>query len=785
MSDSRYCESPFVRPARTRRRVTAWPALLVAVLAVFAARSAHGQVRYVYDDAGRLVGVLDPSGASATYVYDAVGNLLSISRSTSAVQILSVSPPVGPVGTTVTIYGTGFSTTASSNTVTFNGTSATVTSATANQLVTTVPTGASTGTIAVTTPSGSATSSTSFTVTSGGPAPPTITSFTPTTGSGGTSVSVSGTNFETLLTNNKLLFNTTLASIASANSTTISAPVPSGATSGRLSVKTPYGTAVSTSDFIIPPSPFVTGDVQTTGRISFGTATQYSITTANKIALVLFDGVKNKRISLNMSSVTIGWSYVSIINPDGTVLVSPTLVPSYGAFIDTRTLPMTGSYTILIDPDSTYTGNMTLTLYDVPADFSSTLTAGGSAVSATFTTPGQNAALTFTGTLNQRVSLNVTNVTAYSDVTIRKPDGTALWGPSWIGAGSFIDTMTLPSAGTYTVFVNPSGTYTGNATLRLYDVPADVNTSITAGGSPVSVTITTPGQNASVTFSGTQNQRVSLLLTNVAAYSDVTIRKPDGTALWGPSWMGSGGLIDTMTLPATGTYTIFLNPASTYIGNVTLTLYDVPSDVSTTITPGGSAVTVTTTIPGQNAAATFSGTQNQRVSLRVTNATAYADTSILKPDGTALVWPTWTGSGSYIDTVTLPTTGTYTIFVNPYSTYTGNNTLTLYDVVDASGTITIGGGATSVTITTPGQNGAFTFSGTQSQQVTVQITSNTIGWTTVTLRKPDGTTLTTTATSAGSFNLSTQTLPVTGTYTVFINPDWTLTGSLNVSVTSP
>ena len=785
MSDSRYCESPFVTPARTGKRVTAWPALLITLLMAFAARPAHGQVRYVYDDAGRLVGVIDPTGASATYVYDAVGNLLSISRSTSAVQILSFSPPVGPVGTTVTISGTGFSTTPGNNTVTFNGTSATVTSATANQLVTTVPSGASTGAIAATSPSGSATSSGSFTVTSGGPAPPTITSFTPTTGAAGTSVSVSGTNFETLLTNNKLLFNTTLASIASATSTSISAPVPPGATSGRLSVKTPYGTAASTSDFIIPPPPFVTGDVQTTGRISFGTPTQYSITTANKIALVLFDGVKNTRISLNIPTVTIGWSYVSIINPDGTLLVSAASVPSYGAFIDTRTLPMTGTYTILIDPYSTNTGNITLTLYDLPADVSSTITAGGSAVSATITTPGQNGALTFTGTLNQRVSLHLTNVTAYSYVSIRNPDGTTLAGPTWTGASAFFDTLTLPAAGTYTIFVDPSGTYTGNVTLRLYDVPADVNTNITAGGSAVSVTITTPGQNASVTFSGTQSQRVSLLLTNVTAYSDVTIRKPDGTALWGPSWIGSVGLIDTMTLPATGTYTIFVNPSSTYTGNVTLTLYDVPSDVSTTITPGGSAVTVTTTIPGQNAAATFSGTQNQRVSLRVTNATAYADTSILKPDGTTLAGPTWTGSSGYIDAVTLPTTGTYTIFVNPYSTYTGNNTLTLYDVVDASGTITIGGGATTATITVPGQNGAFTFSGTQSQQVTVQITSNTLGYTTVTLRKPDGTTLTTTSTSASSFNLSTQTLPVSGTYTVFVNPSSYSTGSLNVSVTSP
>jgi YD repeat-containing protein len=776
---------PLAAPATTRRRAATVLALVVALAAVFASLPADAQVRYVYDDLGRVVGVIDPSGESATYVYDAVGNLLSITRSTAAVQVLSFSPQAGPVGTTVTIAGAGFSTTPSNNTVTFNGTTATVVSSTANQIVTTVPTGATTGTIAVTSPSGSATSSASFTVTSGGPAAPTITGFTPTTGAAGTSVSVSGTNFNTLAINNKVLFNTTLAPVTSATSTSIAAPVPPGATSGRLSVKTPYGTAVSSSDFIIPPAPFGTGDVQTTGRLAFGTATQYSITTANKIALVLFDGVKNQRISLRMSSVTIGWSYITIIKPDSTTLVSSYSVSSGGGFIDTLTLPLTGTYTILIDPDSTYTGNMTLTLYDVPADVSSTITAGGSAVSVTITTPGQNAGVTFSGTQNQRISLNLTNVTAYSYVSILKPDGTNLVAPTWTGGSGFFDAVALPTTGTYKVFVDPSSTYTGNATLTLYDVPADVSTSITAGGSAVSVTITTPGQNANVTFSGTQNQRVSLLLTSVTAYSDVSIKKPDGTNLVAPTWVGGSGFIDTQTLPATGTYTIFVNPYATYSGNVTLTLYDVAGDVSTTITPGGSPVTVTTTSPGQNAGVTFSGTQNQRVSLRVTNATAYADVSIRNPNGTTLAGPSWMGSSGYLDAVTLPTTGTYTIFVNPSGTYTGNNTLTLYDVVDASGTLTIGGGTVAATITVPGQNGALTFSGTQSQQVTVHVTSNTLGYTTVTLRKPDGTTLTTTATSASSFNLSTQTLPVTGTFTVFVNPDSYSTGSLNVSVTSP
>jgi hypothetical protein len=132
---------------------------------------------------------------------------------------------------------------------------------------------------------------------------------------------------------------------------------------------------------------------------------------------------------------------------------------------------------------------------------------------------------------------------------------------------------------------------------------------------------------------------------------------------------------------------------------------------------------------------------------------------------------------------TLGSTGTYTVFVNPTGSNTGTATVTLYDVEDdVSGSITVGGDPVGVTIVDPGQNAALTFSGTASQQVTVQITSNTIGTVTVKLLKPDGSQLTTTTSGSSSFNLSTQTLPTTGTYTITINPSQSNTGSLTVTL---
>lgn len=110
-------------------------------------------ITYVYDNLGRLVGVVDPSGNTATYTYDSVGNLLSIANHASTqVSIISFTPTSGPVGTSVSIFGSGFSPTASQDSVTFNGVAAIVTAATSTTLTTTVPTGATTGVIRVTAP---------------------------------------------------------------------------------------------------------------------------------------------------------------------------------------------------------------------------------------------------------------------------------------------------------------------------------------------------------------------------------------------------------------------------------------------------------------------------------------------------------------------------------------------------------------------------------------------------------------------------------------------------------
>ena len=124
-------------------------------------------IQYYYDDSGRLVKMIDPTGDVVTYVYDAVGNILQIQRSTVSqgqLAIFDFNPQEGPIGISVTIRGQGFNANPALDLVKFNGRAATVTSATTTVLVATVPAGAPTGPISVTVGIRTVTSSNNFTV---------------------------------------------------------------------------------------------------------------------------------------------------------------------------------------------------------------------------------------------------------------------------------------------------------------------------------------------------------------------------------------------------------------------------------------------------------------------------------------------------------------------------------------------------------------------------------------------------------------------------------------------
>lgn len=630
-------------------------------------------VRYIYDAQGRLTAVINPSGEAALYNYDAAGNIQSITRhDESAVSVLGFAPARGAAGTAVTIYGTGFGVGAGQNSVSFNGLAAQVLAASANQLTASAPPGVSTGPISVTTPSGTATSAAPFLVAQDEPV---IEGFTPPVGPAGTAVNISGRGFETAASNNRVTFNVSRASVGAATATSIEASAPAVAGSGRLAVTTPFGTARSAQDFFFTPSPYTAADVELTGRVALGETRQIRINTPNKLAIHVFEGVAGRRVSLSLTNIEFSTGNVTLYHPDGTVINSQTFTDPVDV-IGPFTLPVNGTYTVILRPFTNNSGGLTFTFYDVPPDVTGPIVPGrpGTPVPVALTTPGQAARLTFNGTAGQKVQARMTgNTMGDVAVSLLRPDGTSVTISSSDDASFNTLARVLSADGVYTVLVNPTDNNTGSLNVALNDA-TDITGAIVPGGDPVTVSTLVPEQEVHLSFAAAAGQRVSVSASNhTAGLSTFRVRSPGGTTLTSESIISSAGFADTATLTTAGTYTVEFDPSGDRVGGITLKLHDIPPEFVGHVMLNDSALNVNITTPGQNPRVTFDGAAGQQVTVRITGSTVGILTlRLLRPDGTTLASSSFSGANFNFSPQPLPAAGTYTVVVDPLNANTGS-----------------------------------------------------------------------------------------------------------------
>ena len=577
-------------------------------------------------------------------------------------------------------------------------------------------------------------------------------------------------------------------------------------------------------DTALPPG-VAAADIEYNGHIAVnGDPVTVKIATPNKNGVLVFDGTAGQRINIGFSGVTLTQFYVSVYRPDGGVMPrhvsavknyyatmgerarSPqtavhTSMAGYqfstdaaatisssemnGASVDLEELPATGTYTIFIDPLSTYTGSFKIT---VSSELSGNIVPHGSAVVANINRTGQKARYTFSGESGQSVSLQLSEVTIRSGyVSIVAPDGSLLGKPtSFVSGGgvggAMIPGQVLPASGTYAVLVESDLSYTGKLKLALYNAP-DLTGTIMIDQGTVTPNLTVPGQRARYTFNGTEGQWVNVGLTGVSIpMTTVAILKPDGSK-WESTTVGpSGGSLDPLTaLPATGTYTIAVEPVSNYTGSMTIAL---SSPLTGTIAIDGASVPVNLNKVGQTARYTFNGKEGQWVNLGLTSVSITSSAvTLLTSDGTILAsTAVGTAGGALEDQHPLPTTGTYTILIDPVGSYTGKMTLTLSTEVADS--LKLNAGPRPITVSRPGQNGRYTFTGMANQQATVKVINNKLGSVTVNLYSPNGILLAGMTGSESSFTLNPVTLASADTYTVTVNPALAETGSIQLQVSS-
>lgn len=199
-------------------------------------------------------------------------------------------PSSGPVGTSVTIMGNNLQ---YGPAVFINGLQQNITSSNSSQIIFTIKVGTATGFIQIFTGYGNATSSVPYTVTG----PPTITSFSPSSGLIGTNVTVNGTNFYNLTS---FTIGGVAANVVSNSGTQLVGTVMSGATTGLVSVTTPLGTANSSSNFTVT-YPTITSFTPSSGPV--GTTVTITGTDINNLTSLTIGGVAADVISNSVTQI--------------------------------------------------------------------------------------------------------------------------------------------------------------------------------------------------------------------------------------------------------------------------------------------------------------------------------------------------------------------------------------------------------------------------------------------------------------------------------------------------
>lgn len=171
---------------------------------------------------------------------DTCGCAVFYSLNNSLKSFVALMTTSGKAGQTVEILGNGLTGTTAVN---FGSGSATFTVVSDTYMTAVVPSGGTTANVTVTTPSGTLTSNKKFMIT------PAISSFAPTSGPVGTVVTITGSGF---LGATQVTFGGVKATTFTVNSgTQITATVPTGAKTGKITVKTPGGTATSSGSFTV------------------------------------------------------------------------------------------------------------------------------------------------------------------------------------------------------------------------------------------------------------------------------------------------------------------------------------------------------------------------------------------------------------------------------------------------------------------------------------------------------------------------------------------------------
>lgn len=717
----------------------------------------------------------------------------------AAPRITGFFPATAAPGDVVTLTVTGTDSTLSNNVVMFNQTAAEIVNRTTTQLQLRVPFGAASGPISIRTARGSATSSASLTIVPPGVTTPVAATATLTVGTAASlNIPAGQAVLATVATVEGQRYSVAggSAAISTCNldtdvyDTTQRGVAGDGCAGGPdgLWVEPFTSTTGGWYTLLLRNAGASAGSVTLTVRqvqdrnlgtiATDGTTTTLTTTAPGQLAYATFSGTVGNRVAWQTSAVTSGLTpYSYLLAPDGTMLTSRV----YGStFVEPVTLPSTGTYRVVLDPDGAGVGSVTYQMWKAAADVNAgILSLTGTANTLTTTVPGQQAYTTFTGAVGDSISLRTSGITSGISAYTRiyDPSGAQV---DYLYGNDFQDPITLTKAGTYKVAFDPYGAGVGAVQLQAWKITPQIDGgTLSLAGTPKTLTTTTPGQTVKVTFTAAAGDRISFrtsaLTSGVSSY--LRVYAPSNQQLGS---IYGAGFLDPITIAAAGTYTAVFDPYREGVGSVTLEAWKIGVDVNAgTLSLSGTPKTLTNTKPGQQAYATFTGAVGDRISLRTSGLTSGISvyTRIYDSSGAQV---DYLYGNDFQDPVTLTAAGTYKVVFDPYDSAVGSITVEAWKVpADANaGAQPSDGTARTLTTTVPGQNAVSTFTGAVGDRFSFQTSALSSGMSAYTrIYDPNGAQV---GYAYGAGYIDTVTLTVAGTYRVVVDPYRDKTGSIAV-----
>jgi hypothetical protein len=652
-----------------------------------------------------------PSGATSgivTVTASGVTGTASFFNVFTGVAVSSFSPASGDVGNGVNIEGSNFGATQGSSTVTFNGTLASVTSWSDQQIQVLVPNGTSTGNLVVTV-YGIATNAGAFTLVP----TPVISSISPASGVVGTSITISGSHFGASQGGGGVQFPDLdiggYAPVTSWSDTTIVLPVPAGrAFSGNVFVRASEGLFQSTGPsnqvfFTVLPSinslsPAL-GTVATSIQIN-GTGFGFDQTTGT----VTFNGVVANPTSWSPTQIV---TYPPVGATSGNVVVTVSGNASLGTNFTLQPGPAISS----LSPTNGVAGTsitITGTGFGSPQG-SSTVTFNGTSATPTawtatsITVPVPTAAttgnvvVTVGGVASEGVNFTLDPAPAISSLSQTSGSvGTAIT----ISGSNFLDTQSSSTV-----------TFNGTAATPTFWSANSIGVNVPTGATTGNVVVTVLGHaSAGVRFTLTSAPNISSLSpTTGPAGTLVTINGSNFGSTQGTSFLTFNGVPVTPTSWASGRITAAV-PEGTTTGPVVVTVNNGPSNNSTfTVTAGPGITGISPASGGIGATVTITGAafgSSQGSSTVKFNGTT-AVPSLWSDTGIVVPVPTGATTGNIVVTVGAPSNGvSFTISsglsvttVSPTSGNTGNAVVitgTGFGTTQGGSTVTFNGATATV-----------------------------------------------------------------------------------------